>query len=116
MSAQQTATIVFTIHAAADIEAKRFVGWDDKTAGVGAAIKGVTDHRIANGENGRVIYGPGAMIESGAAIDGTETRLMSDASGRAIPWTAGNVVAARFKSGQTATAAGQIIEVFPIQS
>jgi len=116
MTAQQTATIVFTIHATADIEAKRFVGWNDATAAAGAAIKGVSDHKIASGENGRVIEGVGAMIETGTAIDGTETRLMSDAAGRAIPWTTGNIVAARFKTGQVATAAGQIIEIFPVIS
>ena len=116
MSAQQTATIVFTIRAAADIEEKRFVGWNDQTAGAGAAIKGVSDSRITAGENGRMIHGPGAMVESGAAIDGIETRIMTDTQGRAIPWTAGNIVAARYKVGQTATAAGQIIEVFPVIS
>ena len=116
MSAQQTATIVFTIRAAADIEEKRFVGWDDKTALPGGAIKGVSDSRIAAGDSGKVIHGPGAMVESGAAIDGIETRLASDIQGRAVPWVSGNTVAARFKVGQTATAAGQIIEVFPVIS
>jgi hypothetical protein len=116
MSAQQTATIVLTIRAAADIEERRFVGWNDQTAGAGAAIKGVSDHRIALGDNGKLNYGPTSMVDSGAAIDGTETRLMSDSQGRAIPWTTGNVVAARLKTGQTATATGQAIEVFPLQS
>ena len=91
-------------------------GWDDQTAGAGVAIKGISDHQILANDNGKLNYGPTSMVEAGAAIDGTETRLMSDAQGRAIPWTTGNVVAARFKRGQTATAAGQIIEVFPLQS
>ena len=115
MSSQQTGTQTITIQAAADIPMKRFVGWNDQTATAGAAVKGVSDHVIKSGENGRLIYGITAMVESGAAVDGTETRLASDASGRVIPYTSG-AVAARFKRGQTATAAGQLIEVFLLPS
>lgn len=116
MTSQQTATQVITIQAAAAILPKRFVGWNDQQAGAGVAVKGVSDHGIAANDTGRIVYGITAMVESGAAVDGVETRLMSDAQGRAIPWVTGNTVAARFKRGQTATAAGQLIEVFVLPS
>ncbi len=115
MSSQQIGTQTITIQAAAAIPAKRFVGWNDQVATAGAAVKGVSDHAIAINENGRLIYGVTAMVESGAAIDGVETRLASDAQGRAVPFATG-LVAARFKRGQTATAAGQLIEVFIIRA
>lgn len=116
MTTQQTATQVFTLQAAANITQKRFIGWNDQMATAGVPIKCVSDHNIASGDSGRVIWGITAMVESGAAVDGVEPRLMSDAQGRAVPWTTGNTVAARFKRGQTATAAGQLIEVFVLPS
>ncbi|MGL4618874.1 MAG: hypothetical protein ACRCZS_07430 [Chroococcidiopsis sp.] len=59
--------------------------------------------------------GESAFVEAGAACDGTENRLMTDATGRFIPWTTGNNVAARLVRGQTATAAGQFVEAYLVK-
>jgi hypothetical protein len=113
MSKQQIATRVYTVNPAADITAKRGVTIAVAQAGAGATIMGIADETILAGTNGRVILGETAIAEAGAAIDGTESRLKTDSSGRFIPWTTGAIVAAILAPGQTATAAGQFVEVFP---
>ncbi len=110
---QQVGCLVITVTPAATIAAKRGVNFSAAQATAGEACIGVADTEILAGDNGRVIVGVTGIWETGAVIDGTENRLMTDATGRVIPWTAGNNVCARLKPGVTAAAAGEFIEVFP---
>ena len=119
MSNSQQATQVFTVVAGGTIAAKRGVTRTatqatDGTSSAGVAIIGFSDHKVVAGEALRVNVGPTSMAESGAAIDGTERKLKTDASGRVIPWTSGGIVAALLQPGQTATGAGELVEVIPV--
>ena len=101
----------------APIPVFRFVGWDFELAGTNAHVLGVSCEHIGVGENGLIALGETTVVEAGAAIDGTEQRLMSDENGRAIPWTqATDVTAAMLRPGQIAAGVGDPIEVFIIQS
>lgn len=116
MPNSQQATNVSTVVAAGTIAAKRFVTRtatqaNDGTSSAGVAVIGVADHAVVTGEALRLLEGPTVMVEAGAAIDGTERRIKTDANGRAIPWTAGGIVAALLQPGQTVTAVGELIEV-----
>lgn len=113
MTKQQIATRVVTVTPTTDITAKRAVNIAHAQAGANSVILGISDETILAGTSGRVVLGETAIAEAGAAIDGVEQRLMTDSSGRLIPWTSTNVVAAILKPGQTATAAGQFVEVYP---
>lgn len=120
MSKQQRATRTVTVVPAANITAKRLVtmAWAQAGANAGASttpILGVADENITAGLPGRVIRGETAFAEAGAAIDGTEQRLQTDSSGRVIPWASGQNVAAYLVPGQTASAAGQFVEIYPVQ-
>lgn len=112
MTKQQIATRVMTVTPAAPITAKRGVTYDEAQAGANSVIMGIADENIPADSNGRVVLGESAIAETGAAIDGSESRLMTDSQGRFIPWTSGSNIAARLRKGQTATAAGQFVEVF----
>lgn len=114
MTKQQIATRLVTVTPTADITAKRAVNMAHAQAGANSVILGIADETILAGTSGRVIVGETAIAEAGAAIDGTNQRLMTDSLGRLVPWTSTNVVAAILKPGQTATAAGQFIEVYPL--
>ena len=94
------------------------IGWNCQVAGANAAIMGIADHNFVAGDAVRVIVDVVADALSGAAIDGTESRLMTNAAGKLIPWTTGNIVAARLivKPGNVATGADQVVEVSPIRS
>jgi hypothetical protein len=113
----QQATLVMTVVATGAGAKGRGVTWTGAQAGAAVAIVGIADHSFMIGDAVRVIVGASADAEAGAAIDGLETRLATDATGRLVPWTAG-IVAARLvpKPGNLATAAGQFVEVVPIQS
>jgi hypothetical protein len=113
MSKQQIATRVVTVTPSANITAKRAVTMAHAQAGANSVILGIADEDILAGTSGRVVLGETAIAEAGAAINGSEQRLMTDAQGRLIPWTATNVVAAILKPGQTASTAGQFVEVYP---
>jgi Uncharacterized conserved protein (DUF2190) len=115
MSKQQLATRVVTVVAAGALTAKRGVLNSGLIAGANAIILGVADHDAAIGEATRVVVGESAIVEVGAACDGVENRLMTDATGRFIPWTATNNIAARLVLGQTATAAGQFVEAYLVK-
>lgn len=120
MSKQQRATRTITVVPAATITAKRFVtmAHTQAVANAGAAttpLLGVADETITAGNAGRVIRGETAFVEAGAAINGAEQRLQTDSSGRAIVWTTDQNVAAYLVPGQTATAAGQFVEVYLVQ-
>jgi Uncharacterized conserved protein (DUF2190) len=112
MTSQQKVTEQYSIQAAARIRLKRFVGWDNRESLAGAPIRGVAPETIEPGEVGPCIKSISAIVESGAAISGTETRIVSDAQGRAIPFAGtGTVVGRLMTPSQTATAAGQFVEV-----
>lgn len=113
----QQATLTMTVVATSNGSKGRGITWAGAQAGAGAAIVGIADTNYVTGEAVRVIVGLSADAEAGAAIDGVETRLATDATGRLIPWTAG-IVAARLvpKPGNVAAAAGQFVEVVPIQN
>lgn len=119
MAGTQQATQVITVVIQGTVEKGRAIGWNAQQAGDGGgngvAIMAIADHRGTN-EAIRAIVGLTALAESGAAINGSETRLKTDAQGRFIPWTAGSVVAARLMPGSTASGAGEFVEVVPIQS
>ncbi|MBD2492472.1 hypothetical protein [Aulosira sp. FACHB-615] len=117
MSKQQLATRVVTVVPSAAISKGRGIthAWaqaTDGTSSAGQAIFAIADENIAAGDQGRAIMGETAMAEAGAAINGSEPRLKTDAQGRFIPWTSGSIVAARLVPGQTAGAAGQFVEVY----
>jgi hypothetical protein len=117
MSAQQRATRTITVKPAADIIAKRAVTFDHVQASANASpILGFANENIKAGYPGLVIRGETAIAEAGAAISGTEPRLMTDSLGRLITWTANNNVVARLVPGQIAYAAGDLIEVYHSQS
>lgn len=121
MSKQQVATVVRTVHAVGAIAECRAVARNgsqatDGTSSAGVNIIGFADTAAADGDNFKLNVGPTSWAEAGAAIDGTELRLKTDANGRVIPWSSGGIVAAILKQGQTATAAGQIVEVIPVVS
>jgi len=107
-------TLSLTNNSATTITAKRGVNWAGAQAVAGEACMGVANADIEVGVNGTINLGPTVIWEVGAAIDGVENRLMTDADGRLIPWTAGSAVVARTWKGQTATVAGQFLEVFVV--
>jgi hypothetical protein len=121
MTAQQVATQVVSLTAKTPVKGKRAIDWRGLQAGANSRIMGVADTNAEIDESFLCIQGISAIVESGAAIPGVETaadangvRLMTDADGRFIPWTAGSNVAAQLVPGQLATGAGQYVEVFPI--
>lgn len=120
MANSQQASVTFSIVAQGSIAKGRGVAWsgtqaNDGVSAAGVPIMGIADHAAVQGEALRVVFAVSAMAESGAAIDGTENRLKTDAQGRLIPWTNGSVVAARLMPGQTAAAAGEYVEVIPLR-
>lgn len=113
MSRQQIATRTVTTVPTVDIPAKRAISFTYGLPTAGGAILGIADHNLEANVAGRVIVGESAICETGAAVDAaTETRVMVDAQARMITWTAGNTIAGRLVPGQSATAAGQFVEVY----
>ena len=119
---QQLATRVGTVVPSVEIAAKLAIAWDgtiadDGAGGEGVSIMGFADHLIPANQAGRVVFGESSIAIAGAVIDGSVTGLKTDANGKLIPVAAGtDVVAARLKPGETATAADQQIEVFPVRN
>lgn len=112
---QQLSTLVTTVvPTVATIAAKRGVNFSGEQAVAGEACIGVSDTEILANNAGRVVMGVTAIWEAGAVIDGTENRLMTDATGRVVPWVATNNVCARLKPGVAAGGAGELIEVYPV--
>ena len=120
MANSQQGYVTFSIVAQGTIAKGRGVTWagtqaNDGASAAGVPIMGIADHAVVAGEALRVIFAVSAMAESGAALDGVENRLKTDAQGRLIPWTAGSIVAARLLPGQTAAGAGEYVEVVPLR-
>lgn len=119
MGKQQVATVVRTIKLAGNVSEGRAIARNHTQAGAGTSsagvdIIGIADSAGVTGDNIKLNVGPTSFAEAGAAIDGTELRLKTDAQGRLIPWTTDSIVAAILKTGETATAAGQFVEVIPV--
>lgn len=95
----------------------RFIGWDHEILGAGGNVFAASMEQIDQGVTGLGAIGITVIVEAGAAIDGVENRLKCDANGRAIPVAAGSdTVAAMLKPGQTASAVGDPVEVYLVQS
>lgn len=101
--------------AAGAIAAKRFVTPALTQAGAGVSTIGVSDYEGAIGDDFSIIVIGTAVVEAGAAIDGTVRAVESDAQGRAIPKNTGKT-AGILMPGQTATAAGQSVEILVVQT
>lgn len=102
--------------AAGVIVAKRFVTPALTQAGAGVSTIGVSDYEAAAiGDDFSIIIIGTAVVEAGAAIDGTVRSVESDAQGRAIPRSTGKI-AGILMPGQTATAAGQTVEILVVQT
>lgn len=97
------------------IAAKRFVTHARAQAGAGVAVWGVSEYEAADGEDCAVVVLGTAIVETGAAINGSVRGVESDAQGRAIPRNTGKL-AGFLAPDQTATAAGQFVEILVIQS
>ena len=109
---QQVKTICYTINAKGAGNAYRGIGLDGTQAGADSEILGFSQYDYEAGVNIEVNAGPTSIAEAGAEIDGTESKLKMDATGRVIPITAGtDVVVAYVKPGQTTAAAGITLEV-----
>lgn len=116
MSSQQRATRTITVKPAADIASKRAVTFAHAQAGANAAaILGIANEKIVAGFPGLVIRGETAIAEAGAAIALDVVNLMTDSVGRLITHTGENNVVARLVPGQSAAAAGDYVEVYPVQ-
>lgn len=111
MSAQSTPLLAVAVMATSAIAASRFVTPAAAQAGADANSIGVARFAAALGEKVSVDVIGTAVVEAGAAVAFGAT-LKSDASGRAIPWAASGAKVAL--SLDTATAAGQMIEVLLI--
>jgi hypothetical protein len=105
--------VTFSLRAAGNITKKRFVNYAATQATANQNTIGVADFGVTPGENAAVAHLGVATVTAGAVINGTETRLQTDAQGRAVPFTTGPVVARLFP-GQTAIAAGDEIAVILI--
>ena len=111
MSAQSTLLLAVAVVATSAIAASRFVTPAVAQAGADANTLGVSRFAAAVGEKVSVDVLGTAVVESGGAVAFGAT-LKSDASGRAITWAASGAKVAL--SLDTATAAGQLIEVLLI--
>jgi hypothetical protein len=121
--AQQTSVVISIVAAGAITGARGVTAAGlqatDGVSSAGQAVIGFSYATAASGEALAVVVGGTVEAESGAAIDGVETRLKTDASGRFIPWTTnGDIVAARLApvARNTASAAGQFVQVIPVLS
>lgn len=100
------------------IPVHRLIGWDHELLGADGNVFAASMEQIDPGVAGLGAVGLTVVVEAGAAIDGVENRLKSNADGQVIPVaTPGtDVVAAMLKPGQSATAEGDPVEVYLIQS
>lgn len=117
MSAQQVGVLPLSFPApGVAIDAHLAIGLDGKLATAGKPIFGFSDYATDGTEGFLCITGLTAMAKAGAVIGENDRLLMVDATGRVVPWTTGNSIAAiRVPTAsvpQTAIAVGEIIEVY----
>lgn len=109
MSKQSLAILTLSAVAAAQITANRFVSTSYGVPAAAANTLGVAESAAAAGERFPVTNQGTAVVETGAAIS-AGALVETDATGRAITKSAG-VTQGRLAPGESATAAGQFVEV-----
>jgi len=112
MSRQAQTIMSISLTAAGAIGEYRFVTPASLQAGAAVNTLGVARMAAASGDVIPVDVLGTAIVEAGAALT-ANSLLETDASGRAVNKAAG-VAVARLLPGQTATAAGQFVEVLLI--
>lgn len=115
MSAQQVPALRTTLMPRGNLKARTFVNWQGMQAGAASNTMGLAevDGHVDSGFVIPVITLGTGIALAGAPLDGTETRLQTDANGMVVPYTSGPLVA-RLIPGQVAGAAGLPVEVFVI--
>lgn len=109
---QAISLLALSVTAAGAIAACRFVAPGGAQAGDGVNTLGVARSAAASDEVFPVDVLGTAIVESGGALT-ADGLLQSDAAGRAVDKTTG-VAVARLAPGESATAAGQFVEVILI--
>lgn len=84
--------LVTSIKAASDFSATKniFIGFDGDTCGNGKKAFGVLYATAAKGEMAPLVSSGIMLVKSGAAVS-KEDKIQSDADGKAIPYSAGEV-------------------------
>ncbi len=114
MSRQCIPLLTLTLGLTATVVAERFVtGAGAQTGAAGNAL-GVARTAGVSGENIPVDVIGTAIVEAGAAI-AANALVEADSVGRAVTKSAG-VTLGRLAPGQSATAAGQFVEIILIQN
>lgn len=109
---QNISVLTLPVIASGAIAAKRFVAYDGSQAAAGDTVQGVARSDAADGEDVSVDTLGTAIVEAGGAVSVGDS-LEPDATGRAVPDTAGgNPQVAR--ALESATSSGQSIEVLLI--
>ena len=114
MSRQALALYTNTVTASGAVAECRFVGYDQAQSGAAANTLGASQQGAADGEDLAVAVIGSAVVESGAALV-AGAAVETDASGRAVTKAAGPMVG-RVLSGQSASAAGEFVEILLIQN
>lgn len=106
------ALLTLSMQLSGTVSANRFLATDMTQAGLGANTYGATRTNGVSGEVVPVDVLGTTIIETGGAIL-AGAKVQSDANGRAITIDTG-VVTGRLAPGESATAAGQFVEVILI--
>lgn len=109
MSRQSTPILTLSVTATAALTADRFVTPAGAVPAAGTTCLGVGRSTVAIGARQPVDVLGTSVVETGAAI-AANALVEADASGRAVTFNAGTVLA-RLAPGEVATAAGQFVEV-----
>lgn len=114
MSRQSISVLALTLGLTGTVVANRFVtGAGVQTAAGGNALGVAVTDGVA-GENIPVTHLGTEIVEAGAVI-AANALVESDASGRAIPHSAGTILG-RMAPTQSAAAAGEFVEVIQYQN
>jgi len=103
------------LSATAPIAAHQFVGLNGQPCGAGESAIGVAEYAAEISQSFSVIVAGTALVEAGAAITATDTKIECNADGKAVPHSAGKVCGF-LVPGSTATTAGDLIEILVVQS
>lgn len=114
MSRQAISLLTLTLGLTGTVVANRFVAGDGTQTGAAGNAIGVARTAGVSGDNIPVDAIGTAVVEAGAAIS-ANALVEADASGRAVTKSAG-VTLGRLAPGQSASAAGQFVEVILIQN
>jgi Uncharacterized conserved protein (DUF2190) len=103
------------LQADAAISANRFIGLNGRTCTAGASSLGVSEYEAAIGQSFSAVISGTALVVAGAPITASNTKLESDATGRAIPNASGKICGF-LVPGSTAAVAGDLIEVIIVHA